>query len=136
MKLTENFKLSEFLESRFYNSRQQEKVLADFEKNKSVLLPNIQKLANNLQILRDYFGESISINIAFRPKWYELEKGRSGNSKHTLAIAADFIVNNKTTQEVREAIELLILKGEMLQGGLGKYNTFIHWDFRGTKARW
>jgi len=136
MKLTENFKLSEFLESRFYNSRQQAKVLADFEKNKSVLLPNIQKLANNLQILRDYFGESISINIAFRPKWYELEKGRSGNSKHTLAIAADFIVNNKTTQEVREAIELLILKGEMLQGGLGKYNTFIHWDFRGTKARW
>jgi len=138
MKLTENFKLSEFLESEFFTFEQQEMVLSDFEKNKYFLLPNIQRLANNLQVLRDYFNATININIAFRPKWYELSKGRSGNSKHTLGIAADFNVKGKATKEVREAIESLITKGEMLQGGIGKYNNFIHYDFSayGKKRRW
>ena len=137
MKLTENFHLKEFIVSRFYNDEQQERVLSDFESNKTELLPNIQKLANQLQVLRVHFNSPIIINIAYRPKWYELEKGRSGNSKHTLGIAADFNVKGKSTKEVREAIEDLIKKGEMLQGGVGKYNTFVHYDcFNGGKRRW
>lgn len=136
MRLTKNFELKEFIKSRFFDEETQEKVLASFEENKDVLLPNIQKLANQLQVLRDYFGKPIIINIAYRPRWYELEKGRNGNSKHTLGIAADFNVKNKTTKEVREAIEELILNGEMLQGGLGKYDTFIHYDIRRKKVRW
>ena len=136
MRLTKNFELNEFIKSRFFDEQTQKKVLASFEENKGVLLPNIVKLANQLQVLRDYFNSPIIINIAYRPKWYELEKGRSGNSKHTLGIAADFNVKGKTPKEVREAIEDLILKGEMLQGGLGKYDTFVHYDIRGNRARW
>lgn len=137
MKLTKNFELKEFIVSRFYNKEQQERVLSDFESNKTELLPNIQKLANQLQVLRVHFNSPIIINIAYRPKWYELEKGRSGNSKHTLGIAADFNVKGKSTKEVREAIEDLIKKGDMLQGGVGKYNTFVHYDcFKGGKRRW
>ena len=136
MRLTKNFELNEFIRSRFFDEKTQKKVLESFEENKDVLLPNIQKLANQLQVLRDYFNSPIIINIAYRPKWYELEKGRSGNSKHTLGIAADFNVKNKTPKEVREAIEELILKGEILQGGLGKYDTFVHYDIRGNRARW
>lgn len=137
MKLTTNFNLDEFLISRFYDEEQQERVLSDFESNKTELLPKIQKLANQLQVLRDYFELPIIINIAYRPKWYELEKGRSGNSKHVLGLAADFNVKGKSTKEVREAIEELIKKGDMLQGGVGKYNTFVHYDcFNGGKRRW
>ena len=137
MKLTENFKLSEFIKSRFFDEETQKKVIQDVFKNEDVLLPNIHKLANQLQVLRDHFNSPIIINIAYRPKWYEVEKGRSGNSKHVLGIAADFNVKDKTTKEVREAIEELILNGEMLQGGLGKYNTFVHYDcFNGGKRRW
>ena len=137
MKLTKNFKLSEFIKSRFFDEETQKKVIQDVFKNEDVLLPNIHKLANQLQVLRDHFDSPIIINIAYRPKWYELEKGRSGNSKHALGIAADFNVKGKTPKEVREAIEELILKGEMLQGGLGKYNTFVHYDcFNGGKRRW
>lgn len=137
MKLTKNFHLKEFIVSRFYNDEQQERVLSDFESNKTELLPKIQKLANQLQVLRYYFDSPITINIGYRPKWYELEKGRSGNSKHTLGIAADFNVKGKSTKEVREAIEELISKGDMLQGGVGKYNTFVHYDcFNGGKRRW
>ena len=137
MKLTENFELTECIVSRFYNDKQQEKVYESFEKDRCNLLPNIQKLANQLQVLRDHFNSPIIINIAYRPKWYELSKGRSGNSKHVLGLAADFNVKNKTPKEVREAIEMLISKGDMLQGGLGKYNTFVHYDcFNGGKRRW
>lgn len=136
MKLTKNFELKEFIVSRFYSEEQQKLVNESFEENKDFLLPNIQKLANQLQVLRDHFELPIIINIAYRPKWYELEKGRSGNSKHTLGLAADFNVKGKSTKEVREAIETLISKGEMLQGGVGKYNTFVHYDCRKTKARW
>lgn len=136
MKITKNFELKEFIKSRFFDEETQKKVIQDVFKNEDVLLPNIVKLANQLQVLRDYFGKPIIINIAYRPKWYELEKGRSGNSKHTLGIAADFNVKGVSARKVREAIEELILKGEMMQGGLGKYDSFVHYDIRGNKARW
>ena len=70
--MTKNFQLNEFLESRFFSEEQQKKVIADFEKNKKELLPKLQKLANNLQVLRDALNTSVSINIAYRPQWYEL----------------------------------------------------------------
>jgi hypothetical protein len=38
--------------------------------------------------------------------------------------------------EVFAIIEDLIDRGDMLQGGLGLYNTFVHYDIRKTKARW
>lgn len=137
MKLTKNFNLKEFIISRFYNEEQQRLVKECFARHKDFLLPNIQKLANQLQVLRDHFELPIIINIAYRPEWYELEKNRSGNSKHVLGLAADFNVKGKSTKEVREAIEMLISKGEMLQGGIGKYNTFVHYDcFNGGKRRW
>jgi len=65
MRLTKNFELKEFIRSRFFDKETQEKVLASFEENKDALLPNIVKLANQLQVLRNYFGKPIIINIAF-----------------------------------------------------------------------
>ena len=41
-----------------------------------------------------------------------------------------------TPMEVYITLELLIEKGEILQGGLVMYNSFVHYDIRGTKARW
>lgn len=136
MKLTKNFSLDEFLQSRFYNREQQQKVIESFIDDESELLPNIQKLANNLQLLRDYLGKPIHINIAYRPLWYELSKGRSGNSKHVLGIAADIKVKGLSANKVYSAIELLIARGDMLQGGLGYYKSFIHYDTRKVRARW
>ena len=134
--MTKNFKLNEFLESRFFSESEQIRVLADFEKNKKELLPKLQKLASYLQILRDALGASVSINIAYRPKWYELARGRSGNSKHCKCEAADITVDGYTPLQVHSKIEELIKSGDMAEGGLGKYNSFTHYDIRGNKARW
>lgn len=135
MQLTKNFKLIEFLSSDFYDDNSQLRVYEDALSNDSIT-DNLQELAENLQVLRDHLGTEINVNIAFRPQWWELKKGRSGNSKHCLGQAADITAKGKKPSEVHAAIELLISKGKMKQGGLGKYNTFTHYDIRGTKARW
>tara|TARA_R110000782_G_scaffold39401_2_gene91582 strand:- start:1068 stop:1478 length:411 start_codon:yes stop_codon:yes gene_type:complete len=136
MKLTKNFELSEFLESRFFSEDEQARVIEDFEKNKKELLPKLQKLANNLQVLRDALNCSISINVAYRPEWYELLRERSGNSKHCLCEAADITAYEYTPRQVHAKIGELINSGDMLQGGLGSYSTFTHYDIRKTRARW
>ncbi len=135
MKLSKNFSLVEFLESVFYNDEQQELVYKSFD-NDSKLQLNAIELAKNLQVLRDKVGVPVSINIAYRPKWYELLMGRSGKSKHTLCMAADIKVKGMRPTEVNAIIENLIKEGKMKQGGLGLYKTFNHYDIRGTKARW
>ena len=45
-------------------------------------------------------------------------------------------VKGMSPKDVYASIERLIELGEMKEGGLGLYNTFVHYDIRGTKARW
>lgn len=137
--LTPNFWLSEFLFSDFYSERSQERVLEAFYSNELVFMRNVKELARNLQALRDYLGCAVSINIGYRPKWWELKQGRSGNSQHTQAWAADIVSEDHKPEEVADAIEFLIEKGIMNQGGLGRYRTFTHYDLFSPDAdgrRW
>ena len=67
MKLTKNFNINEFIYSKFYNPINQKRVVFDFYEDKE-LLYSVQKLASQLQVLRNYLNAPISINIAYRPK--------------------------------------------------------------------
>jgi uncharacterized protein YcbK (DUF882 family) len=78
----------------------------------------------------------ITVNSAYRsPKHNDLVGG-SKNSQHLLGNAADIAIKGVPSGEVADAIEFLIEMGLMKEGGLGRYNTFTHYDIRGTKARW
>ena len=136
MKLTNNFALEEFIESRFYNKEVQENVWEDYEMNREQLEPNIVKLAESLQALRDYIGKAVNINISYRPVWWELQNKRDGTSQHCLGKAADLVVKGMKPDELADTIEKLIAEDKMSEGGLGRYNSFTHYDVRGTKARW
>lgn len=138
MQLTENFRLDEFLNSKFYDIDQQCEVFNSYEESCEVLFCNIERLARNLQVLRDYLKKPIQINIAYRPVWYEKLKGRSGASQHCLGFAADIKVKGVKPSEVHAAIESLIVQGDMEQGGLGKYDTFTHYDIgkNNIRRRW
>lgn len=133
MKLTNNFTLKEFTNNRFATPEQQKK---SDESLTPEILDNLQELADNLQVLRDELKAPITISIAFRPKWWELLKDRSGNSQHTLGKAGDIKVKGYTPKQVKNAIIKLIANGKMKQGGLAHYNTFTHYDIRGYRARW
>lgn len=135
LQLAKNFWLSEFLFSDFYSPRNQERVLQSYLDDPEVFI-NAKGLADNLQVLRDYLGCAISVNIGYRPKWWEIKQGRSGNSQHVKGWAADIIAEDYTPRQVQDAIEHLIETGKMKEGGLGRYNSFTHYDLRGNKARW
>ena len=97
---------------------------------------NVIKLAGQLQTLRDYVGRPITINSAYRCTKHNEKVGGSKNSQHLLGKAADITIQSLKPIEVFAIIEDLIDFGVMLQGGLGSYSTFTHYDIRKTRARW
>jgi uncharacterized protein YcbK (DUF882 family) len=124
MKLTNNFWLKEF------NCK-------DGTIVPERLIGNVQLLAEQLQTLRDVIGEPIQINSAYRHGAYNQSIGGSKNSQHILAKAADIVVGEGFTPKIIVGtIEALIASGEMMEGGLGLYDNFVHYDIRGVRARW
>ena len=97
---------------------------------------NVVKVANQLQYLRDYLNKPIKVNSAYRSPEHNAKIGGVPKSQHLLGKAADIVVKDMPTDVLYQYIEDAISNGEMLQGGLGLYDTFVHYDIRGTKARW
>jgi len=100
------------------------------------LKANLIKLAVNLQVLRDYLGKSITITSGYRSPAHNKKIGGAKFSQHINATAADIKVSGMTPVQVAAAIEKLITENRMVQGGLGVYKSWIHYDVRPTKARW
>ena len=125
MKLTKNFTLKEFNCS------------CNCEMPKEVLY-NIQKVANQLQTIRDRVNVPIKVNSAYRCLKHNRSIGSNDSSQHVLGNAADIVIQGQIPEQTANLIELLISNGDILQGGLGKYNTFTHYDigFNGKKRRW
>ena len=123
MKLQENFSLHEFK-------------CKDGTDVPEELMENVEKLAKNLQVLRDYIQKPITIISGYRTPEYNKKCGGVKRSQHLLAKAADIIVKDMTSLEVRDTIIQLIKEGKMDPGGVGIYPTFTHYDVRGRNARW
>ena len=101
------------------------------------ILHNVQKLANQLQVLRNVVGSPIEINSGYRcPDYNDNVVKGSKNSQHKRGKAADIVIADMTPQETFELVDSLINEGELLQGGLSAYSTFTHYDIRKIKARW
>ena len=100
------------------------------------VLYNVVKLVNQLQTIRDVIKTPIQINSAYRCRKHNKAIGGSVSSQHILGKAADIVVSGMTPDEVADTIEALILEDKMENGGLGRYNTFTHFDIRGYAARW
>ncbi len=124
MKLTENFRRQEF------DCQDGTKVPAKF-------IENVTKLAQNLEVLRAEINEPVKITgSGYRTKSHNDKVGGAKNSLHLTASAADINAKNYTPKELAKVIEILIKEGKMVEGGIGVYKGFLHYDIRGTKARW
>jgi uncharacterized protein YcbK (DUF882 family) len=115
--------------------------LSEFHSKDGVKVPekyycNVQELMNNLDVLRDELKTRIKINSGFRSVAHNKAVGGVSNSEHLYGKAADLNVLGVSTQKVKDTIEKLISAGKMKQGGVGLYNTFVHYDIRGKKSRW
>lgn len=115
--------------------------LSDFSCSDGTSVPadykaNVIQLAKNLQILKNEVKKSIHINSSYRTESLNKKVGGSTTSQHLYAKAADITIKAMTPKDVHSKIEELIKKGTLSQGGLGLYNTFVHYDIRGSKSRW
>lgn len=122
MNLTTNFSLSEFNKHNFT-------VTTD-------VLRNLIELAKNLQVLRDEVKKPIKITSGYRSPEHNAKIGGAKASQHITGKAADIKIEGMTPKQVAAVIEKLIAAGKITEGGIGIYKTWIHYDIRGTKARW
>jgi uncharacterized protein YcbK (DUF882 family) len=97
---------------------------------------NVIELIDNLNVLRQELGSPLYVNSGYRSPEHNKNIGGSINSQHLTGKAADIRSNEYTPKQIKEKIEELIKVGKMKQGGLSAYNTFVHYDIRGKKARW
>lgn len=100
-------------------------------------LANVKKVATNLQVLRDYIKEPVMITgSGYRTPSHNRSVGGVPDSQHLTASGADINAKNYTPEQLASVIEKLIKEGKMVQGGIGIYPGFLHYDIRGIKARW
>tara|TARA_Y100000004_G_scaffold186043_2_gene237023 strand:- start:2096 stop:2494 length:399 start_codon:yes stop_codon:yes gene_type:complete len=123
MKLTENFSKQEF-------------DCKDGTTTPEDLMDNLNKLAKNLQKIREEIGIPIRIMSGYRSPEYNKRVGGATRSQHVLAKAADLQVSGMSTTELANTIKQLIKDGVIDSGGVGLYETFVHYDVRGRNARW
>jgi uncharacterized protein YcbK (DUF882 family) len=125
MKLTENFSLKEF-------------ACHDGSEMPNDVIQRLQILAIQLQKIRNFINMPININSGYRSPAHNKSIGGVSNSQHVLGNASDLSIKNMTPEQLRDILEDLIDEGEILQGGIGIYNSFVHYDigYNGKKRRW
>lgn len=128
MSLTKNFEAKEFFSRTREGGPKQIPPPAKYA-------GNLQALAINLQKIRDKVGR-LNINSGYRTKKWNEAVGGASSSQHLYAKAADISSPNLTGEQLHSVILDMINKGEIHNGGLGKYKNFVHYDIRDTPARW
>lgn len=98
--------------------------------------PFLQTLCENLEILRSHLNRPILITSGYRTEAWNRKQCGAPSSLHLTASAADIKIPGISTSVLAHAINTLIAEGKMKQGGIGIYNSWVHYDIRGVKARW
>lgn len=86
------------------------------------------ELIEFLEKKRQQIGKPIKINSAFRCTQHNLKIGGKKGSIHLTGKAADIVIPGENMKELVSIFEDA--------DGLGIYDSFLHVDLRGYKARW
>tara|TARA_R110000868_G_C10748584_1_gene752991 strand:+ start:173 stop:541 length:369 start_codon:yes stop_codon:yes gene_type:complete len=84
-----------------------------------------------LQVLRDFFGETVKVTSAIRCDTHNANVGGAKRSKHLAGIACDIVVSNHTPSEVYDFLCYIMRD----YGGIIQYKSFVHVDIRATMYR-
>ena len=92
-------------------------------------------LVNFLQKIRTHFKKPITINSGYRCSKHNKAVGGASQSKHTMGMAADIVVEDVKPKDVAKYAESIGVKG------IGLYETdkdgyFVHIDTRTSKSFW
>jgi uncharacterized protein YcbK (DUF882 family) len=105
------------------------------------LKSNVTLLCEQLEVIRKFINAPICVVCGYRTEAYNRELRLKDskvafNSQHCLGKAADIQNYIENSLVFRNQILHLFNIGAILQGGLGLYDTFVHYDIRGVPARW
>lgn len=90
-----------------------------------------QETVDILQAVRNYFGQPVTINSAYRTPSWNKKVGGASSSQHVKGTACDIKVANVPSWAVAAYLEANYPKH-----GIGFYSTFVHVDSRGYKVYW
>ena len=95
------------------------------------LWPSIYALALHLDTVRAAFGSAVRLSSVYRAAEYNACVGGVSGSYHKKGRAADCQPLNGDVAGLWKAADMTTP-----DGGVGRYNSFVHIDIRGTRARW
>ena len=92
-------------------------------------------LVNYLQKIRTHFKKPVAINSGYRCSKHNKAIGGASQSKHTMGMAADIVIEGVKPKDIAKYAESIGIKG------IGLYETerdgyFVHVDTRTTKSFW
>ena len=108
----------------------------------AVLLPVLEvHCVTVLEVIRAAFGAPVTIISGFRTASYNRKIKGAKASYHIYTLrpgkfATDLRVLGHSPVEVKAVLEGLIKGGKIPKGGIGLYETFVHYDNRGWNQRW
>lgn len=94
------------------------------------VVTNLRILAFMLQRIREHFGRPIIISSGYRCVAHNTKVGGASRSFHISGMAADFTITGVLPSVVQKEVAKMMQDGRLLNGGLGIYNTFTHYDIR------
>jgi uncharacterized protein YcbK (DUF882 family) len=93
---------------------------------------NIIATAKQLDQYRTLLGNRpLNVNSWYRPAHINNHVGGVSNSRHLFGDGVDISSNYLSPQAIYKLLDKI-----HMDGGLGKYYSFVHLDFRGEIARW
>ncbi len=100
------------------------------------LIPYAHRVAEQLEKIRGIDDMWINILSGYRTHEYNKLVGGRRASFHLAAMAVDIVKHHVSVTELYKQILKLIEAGLIINGGVGIYDTFIHYDIRNHSARW
>jgi uncharacterized protein YcbK (DUF882 family) len=98
---------------------------------------NVVTLCDELEVLRAILGRRpITVICGWRSKTHNDAVDGAKRSQHLVAKAADIRVKGLTPTQVYDAILRMIEAGQLHDGGVGVYDTFVHYDTGRGGRRW
>lgn len=97
------------------------------------LLTNPIRTLRILDALREWTGAPLYITSGYRDPAYNKAVGSTDGSQHVRFTAFDIQSKARTPRELFNWLDRHPLAHQL---GLGLYQTFVHVDYRGSRARW
>jgi hypothetical protein len=100
------------------------------------LRANIDRTVQAVNVINRAYTPGVRIVSGYRSPAYNSAVHGALKSQHLQGLAVDMEPLDDDVSKLNQTVLELIESGALTEGGIGLYRTFIHYDLRGSRARW